>query len=56
MLVGNDTDVIVEKAREFLTLEGLESRLRKLPNPFGDGKASERMVNKLKECLAAEDV
>ena len=51
VLVGNDTDVIVEKARElFLASEGLKSRLKRLPNPFGDGKASKKIIDVLRGC------
>ena len=50
VLVGNDTGVIVEKARELFASEGLKSRLKRLPNPFGDGKASGKIIDALKGC------
>jgi UDP-N-acetylglucosamine 2-epimerase len=49
VLVGNTTDVIVDKAREFLASEGLEARLKKAKNPFGNGKASKNIIDVLKE-------
>ena len=49
MLVGNDKEVIVRKVRECLAMEGLETKLKELPNPFGDGNASAKIVEALKE-------
>ena len=49
VLVGNTTDVIVDKAREFLASEGLEARLKKAKNPFGNGKASKNIIDVLIE-------
>ncbi len=46
VLVGNRTDEIVHRARECLTSEELKNRLVKLPNPFGDGKASKRILSR----------
>ena len=49
MLVGNDRERIVRGVRGYLAMEGLETRLKKLPNPFGDGNASLRIIEALKE-------
>jgi len=49
MLVGNNKEMIVRKVRECLAMEGLEMRLKELPNPFGDGNASLKIVEALKE-------
>ena len=49
MLVGNNKKTIVRKVRECLAMEGLETKLKGLPNPFGDGNASIRIVEALKE-------
>jgi len=49
LLVGSDRDRIVRKVRECLAMEGLETKLKKLPNPFGDGNASMKIVDTLKE-------
>lgn len=43
VLVGTDTELIVAKVSEALNDAGLEKRLAGIPNPFGDGKASERI-------------
>jgi UDP-GlcNAc3NAcA epimerase len=49
VLVGNNTDVIVEKVREFLASGSLDARLKRSKNPFGNGKASKRIIAVLKE-------
>ncbi len=49
MLVGNDKETIVQKVRECLAMEDLETKLKELPNPFGDGNASMKIVEALKE-------
>lgn len=49
MLVGRDKQVIIRKVRECLATEGLETRLKELANPFGDGDASVRIIEALKE-------
>lgn len=49
MLVGNDKEMIVRKVRECLALEDLETKLKELPNPFGNGNASVKIVEALKE-------
>ena len=45
-----------EKARELFASEGLKSRLKRLPNPFGDGKASGKIIDALKGCVVADDL
>jgi len=49
MLVGNNKEMIVRKVRECLAMEDLDTRLKELPNPFGDGNASVKIVESLKE-------
>jgi len=49
VLVGSDRDRIVRKVRECLAMEGLETKLEELPNPFGDGDASVKIVEVLRE-------
>ena len=49
MLVGNNEEAIIHEVRECLAMEGLEKKLRELPNPFGDGNASARIIKALKE-------
>jgi UDP-N-acetylglucosamine 2-epimerase (non-hydrolysing) len=46
--LAKNGESIIQKAREFLATENLKDRLRKLPNPFGDGKASAKVVESLK--------
>jgi UDP-N-acetylglucosamine 2-epimerase (non-hydrolysing) len=49
MLVGTDSRRIVDKARELLSDEAAYDRMAKATNPYGDGRASERIVNTLVE-------
>jgi len=49
VLVGSDKQVIIRKVRKCLAAEGLETRLRELANPFGDGNASVRIIEALRE-------
>jgi len=51
VLVGGDAARIVDATRRLLR-EDMKKRLRGLPNPFGDGKASARVVEALRECPA----
>jgi len=43
-LVGTDNDLICQKAAMLLDDEALYSRLSKVINPYGDGKATERII------------
>ncbi len=43
---------IIEKAKGFLADKALKKRLRTLPNPFGDGRASAKIVHTLKSYVA----
>jgi UDP-N-acetylglucosamine 2-epimerase (non-hydrolysing) len=45
VLVGTDQSRIVRTLRELLTDEDLHQRMAKAPNPFGDGRAAERVVD-----------
>jgi UDP-N-acetylglucosamine 2-epimerase len=47
-LVGPRTRRIVETVEEIIRNEELGNKLKKVPNPFGDGKASQRMVEIIK--------
>lgn len=49
ILVGSNEDLIVEKALELLNNKEAFQKMSKLHNPYGDGKASERIVNYIKE-------
>jgi UDP-N-acetylglucosamine 2-epimerase len=49
VLVGSDKEVIVRKVRECLAMKGLDMKLKGLSNPFGDGNASVKIVEALKE-------
>jgi len=44
VLVGSNRDLIVQKAKECFAAEDLKARLQELPNPFGDGHASKKIV------------
>ncbi len=44
-LVGTDPDVIVSNVEELLDDVGLYEKMAKAHNPYGDGKASERIVD-----------
>jgi len=46
-LVGTSREKILEEARKILSNEGYEEKLERLPNPYGDGKASEKIVENL---------
>jgi len=43
-LVGTDEDKVYERARALLTDAGLYRKMSQAANPYGDGKASERIV------------
>ncbi|MGJ1196373.1 non-hydrolyzing UDP-N-acetylglucosamine 2-epimerase [Sphingobacterium spiritivorum] len=49
VLVGTDTDTIVRECEILLTDEDQYSRMSSLHNPYGDGKASERIIDFIKE-------
>lgn len=44
ILVGTDTDKIVEEAEKLLENQDLYENMSKLHNPYGDGKACQRIV------------
>lgn len=52
-LVGTDTETIVREASALLRDRQAYSRMQELPNPFGDGRASERIVESIGEFLGA---
>lgn len=47
VLVGSNRDLIVQKAKECLMVEDFKVKLEKLPNPFGDGYASKKIMETL---------
>lgn len=49
LLVGTDEDLIVEKALELLNNQEAFDKMSLLHNPYGDGKACERIVRYIKE-------
>ena len=50
-LVGNDTDTIVKTAKRVLTSPKVYRAMQRGKNPYGDGRASERIVNIIKKQL-----
>ena len=48
LLVGTDEDLIVSKALELLNNKNNFKKMSKLHNPYGDGLASNRIVNFIK--------
>lgn len=53
VLVGTQRDRIIEAASHLLTDRAAHDRMRSTQNPFGDGKAAERIVNHLAGVLDA---
>jgi UDP-N-acetylglucosamine 2-epimerase (non-hydrolysing) len=51
-LVGTDPDVIVPTAEALLSDDELHAQMAQAPNPFGDGRASERIVAALEHIAA----
>ncbi len=47
-LAGNVTESIVQKANELIATKNLKNMWRKLPNPFGDGHASIKIIDAFK--------
>lgn len=54
ILVGTDPDLIVKEALAILCDPVVYERMVTVPNPFGDGKASERIVDILESSLCEE--
>ncbi len=52
-LVGASRERILREARKILSDEESEEKLERLPNPYGDGKASEKIVENLLVRLAS---
>jgi UDP-N-acetylglucosamine 2-epimerase (non-hydrolysing) len=44
-LVGTDIDIIVSETMHLLTDKSEYDRMSKTKNPYGDGKASKRIIN-----------
>jgi UDP-N-acetylglucosamine 2-epimerase (non-hydrolysing) len=51
VLVGTDQNRIVRTLRGLLTDEGIHARMAAAPNPFGDGRAAERIVHAITAVL-----
>jgi len=51
-LVGSDTELIVRCAAEMVEDSDLRNRMVVMPNPFGDGHASEKILHAIKEFTA----
>jgi UDP-N-acetylglucosamine 2-epimerase (non-hydrolysing) len=47
-LVGSNTELIVRSATEVFEAGELRKRIAAMPNPFGDGHASEKILQKIK--------
>lgn len=54
-LVGTDPDKVKEAMTSLLTDEALYKEMSEAPNPYGDGKASERIVQAIKVYFNLED-
>ena len=50
-LVGTDKDLIIAEAETLLRDESVYMKMSRAHNPYGDGKASQRIVNFLKQKL-----
>ena len=48
-LVGYDTNRIVSTAKMLINDDHVKDKIKKLPNPYGDGRAAEKIVEFLLE-------
>ena len=55
-LVGTDADIIVNEASKILNDENEYAKMSRAINPYGDGKASERIVNAILKYFELSDV
>lgn len=55
-LVGTDVDIIVNEASKILNDENEYAKMSRSINPYGDGKASERIVNAILKYFDLSDV
>lgn len=55
-LVGTDIDIIVNEASKILNDENEYAKMSRAINPYGDGKASERIVNAILKYFDLSDV
>jgi UDP-N-acetylglucosamine 2-epimerase len=51
LLVGCDTNRIVSTAKMLINDDHVKDKIKKLPNPYGDGRAAEKIVEFLLEYL-----
>ena len=54
ILVGTNKDKIVSEVAKLLTDGNAYNAMSKITNPFGDGKASMRIVEFLRECIMSK--
>jgi UDP-N-acetylglucosamine 2-epimerase len=43
-IAGTETDSIVDASREFLADASIHSRLKSIPNPYGDGRSAQKIL------------
>lgn len=55
-LVGTDVDIIVNEASKILNDQNEYAKMSRAINPYGDGKASERIVNAILKYFELSDV
>ena len=55
-LVGTDADIIVNEASKILNDQNEYAKMSRAINPYGDGKASERIVNAILKYFELSDV
>ena len=55
ILAGVQSDAIVENANKILHSASFEEKMRSAPNPYGDGKASERIISAMIDKFRAGD-
>ena len=49
ILVGTSKETIIQKVEELLTNKDLYENMSKSHNPYGDGKASQRIIKSIKK-------
>jgi len=54
--VGYDTNWIVSTAKMLINDGHVRDKINGLPNPYGDGRAAERIVKYLMECQTKTNI
>ncbi len=54
-LVGTNSTAIIEGVQKLLDIESEYGKASKMNNPFGDGKASERIIQHILKCFASRN-